>query len=85
MSLAHRLLWNLQTTSNDSQCRTPNMDVACNRFIKFDAFREYALGKLAADLVATGEKHKHQQKFGAHILTMLQFLLQKNPSCPRVP
>lgn len=31
------------------------MDVACNRFIKFDAFREYALGKMAADLVATGE------------------------------
>eukprot|EP00752_Nemacystus_decipiens_P009751 g8708.t1 len=37
-----------------AQCRTPNMDVACNRFIKFDAFREYALGKMAADLVATG-------------------------------
>eukprot|EP00903_Cladosiphon_okamuranus_P020912 g19204.t1 len=36
------------------RCRTPNMDVACNRYIKFDAFREYALGKMAADLVATG-------------------------------
>ncbi|CAN0171247.1 unnamed protein product [Laminaria digitata] len=37
-----------------AQCRTPNMDVACNRFIKFDAFREHALGKMGADLVATG-------------------------------
>ncbi|CAM9809589.1 unnamed protein product [Pylaiella littoralis] len=37
-----------------ARCRTPNMDVACNRFIKFDAFREYALGRMAADLVATG-------------------------------
>ncbi|CAM9507547.1 unnamed protein product, partial [Hapterophycus canaliculatus] len=30
------------------------MDIACNRYIKFDAFREHALGRMAADLVATG-------------------------------
>ncbi|CAN0485571.1 unnamed protein product [Ectocarpus sp. 8 AP-2014] len=30
------------------------MDVACNRFIKFDAFREHALGRMSADFVATG-------------------------------
>ncbi|CBN73977.1 conserved unknown protein [Ectocarpus siliculosus] len=36
------------------RCRTPNMDVACNRFIKFDAFREHALGRMSADFVATG-------------------------------
>lgn len=38
-----------------AQCRTPNPDVSCNRFIKFDAFTKHATGRLGADLVATGE------------------------------
>lgn len=37
------------------QQRTPNFDVLCNRFIKFDAFIKHALETLGADLVATGE------------------------------
>ncbi|CAM9568819.1 unnamed protein product, partial [Sphacelaria rigidula] len=37
-----------------TQGRTPNFDVWCNRFIKFDAFRKYAMDVLRADLVATG-------------------------------
>jgi tRNA (5-methylaminomethyl-2-thiouridylate)-methyltransferase len=34
--------------------RTPNPDAACNRFIKFGAFRAHALGALGGDLLATG-------------------------------
>jgi tRNA U34 2-thiouridine synthase MnmA/TrmU len=34
--------------------RTPNPDVACNRFVKFGAFRTHALRVLGADCVATG-------------------------------
>lgn len=33
---------------------TPNPDTACNRFIKFGAFRERAIKEYGADLVATG-------------------------------
>lgn len=39
------------------------MDVACNRFIKFRAFREHALDRMGADLVATGEVHVHVSLF----------------------
>eukprot|EP00904_Undaria_pinnatifida_P002881 jgi/Undpi1/12594/HiC_scaffold_6.g02263.m1 len=49
-----------------AQCRTPNMDVACNRFIKFDAFRKHALEKMGADLVATGHYARTGCGTGSH-------------------
>ena len=33
---------------------TPNPDILCNKFIKFDAFLKYAVNRLGADAVATG-------------------------------
>ncbi|XP_014773038.1 mitochondrial tRNA-specific 2-thiouridylase 1 [Octopus bimaculoides] len=33
---------------------TPNPDILCNKYIKFDAFLQHALGKLGADAIATG-------------------------------
>lgn len=37
-----------------SGIQTPNPDVYCNRYIKFNKFREYALNKLKVDMIATG-------------------------------
>ena len=37
-----------------SRGMTPNPDAACNRFIKFGAFRDRALHEFGADIVATG-------------------------------
>lgn len=34
--------------------RTPNPDILCNRYIKFDLFLNYALTELGADYIATG-------------------------------
>ncbi|XP_060100749.1 mitochondrial tRNA-specific 2-thiouridylase 1 isoform X1 [Heteronotia binoei] len=34
--------------------RTPNPDIVCNKYIKFNCFLHYALGNLGADAVATG-------------------------------
>ncbi len=42
---------------------TPNPDVACNRYIKFGAFREHAR-RLGADLIATG--HYARRGPGVH-------------------
>ena len=33
---------------------TPNPDVLCNRYIKFDAFYKHAIEKIGADAIATG-------------------------------
>lgn len=33
---------------------TPNPDVLCNKFIKFDAFFKHATDVLGADAIATG-------------------------------
>ncbi|ATG97337.1 tRNA 2-thiouridine(34) synthase MnmA [Mesoplasma lactucae] len=34
--------------------RTPNPDILCNKYIKFDAFAKYAFEKLGADYIAMG-------------------------------
>lgn len=33
---------------------TPNPDVLCNKYIKFDAFLKYSIDVLGADAIATG-------------------------------
>lgn len=38
--------------------RTPNPDILCNKYIKFDAFANYAFDKLGADLIAMGHYAK---------------------------
>ncbi len=40
--------------------RTPNPDILCNKFIKFDAFLKYAKTKLHADYIAMGHYAKVQ-------------------------
>lgn len=41
---------------------TPNPDVLCNKFIKFNHFYKYAIEDLAADAIATG--HYANSSFG---------------------
>lgn len=41
---------------------TPNPDIYCNKYIKFDAFFQYAKEKLSADAIATG--HYAATSFG---------------------
>jgi tRNA-specific 2-thiouridylase len=36
------------------QGMTPNPDVLCNRYIKFDAFYKHAIENIGADAIATG-------------------------------
>ncbi|MEI2462338.1 tRNA 2-thiouridine(34) synthase MnmA [Mycoplasmopsis felis] len=38
--------------------RTPNPDILCNKYIKFDKFAEYAFNKLKADYIAMGHYAK---------------------------
>ncbi len=38
--------------------RTPNPDILCNKFIKFDAFAKYAFNELGADFIAMGHYAK---------------------------
>uniref|UniRef100_A0A1A9WVN2 tRNA-5-taurinomethyluridine 2-sulfurtransferase n=1 Tax=Glossina brevipalpis TaxID=37001 RepID=A0A1A9WVN2_9MUSC len=44
---------------------TPNPDILCNRYIKFDLFYKHALEKLKYDAVATG--HYAKTNFGAYL------------------
>jgi tRNA-specific 2-thiouridylase len=43
-----------QTLSGFQSGSTPNPDVMCNRYIKFDCFRRYAIEEMGADVFATG-------------------------------
>lgn len=45
--------------------QTPNPDVLCNRYIKFDKFRKYSMARLGADAVATG--HYAQTSYGTFL------------------
>ena len=40
--------------SYESGLETPNPDVMCNRFIKFNKFKQFAHEKLGATAIATG-------------------------------
>lgn len=44
---------------------TPNPDIYCNKYIKFDAFFRYAKEKLSADAIATG--HYANTSFGQYL------------------
>ncbi len=41
--------------------RTPNPDILCNKFIKFDAFAKYAFEELNADAIAMGHYAKTEK------------------------
>ena len=53
------------------QCRTPNPDILCNKYIKFKAFLEHA-EKLGADFLATGHytQNHFNKKTGLYELKM---------------
>ena len=53
---------------------TPNPDTDCNRFIKFGAFRDYALRELRVDCVATG-----------HYARLSPPISVEKPDCPLPP
>jgi tRNA-specific 2-thiouridylase len=48
------------------QGNTPNPDILCNRFIKFDAFVKYAIDTVEADFVATGHYAKLRRPDDEH-------------------
>lgn len=41
---------------------TPNPDILCNRYVKFDRFYDYAMQHLNADAICTG--HYARSSFG---------------------
>ena len=43
---------------------TPNVDVMCNRYIKFGTFFDYATRELGADFVATGHYARTSAEIG---------------------
>ncbi|XQP56054.1 MAG: tRNA 2-thiouridine(34) synthase MnmA [Mycoplasmoidaceae bacterium] len=49
---------------------TPNPDVLCNKYIKFEAFRKYALNKFKADYLATGHYAALKQNKNGTFLLM---------------
>lgn len=51
--------------SDYQQGWTPNPDIKCNAFIKFDAFYKYAREYLSADAIATG--HYARTSFGNYL------------------
>ncbi|WP_371808115.1 tRNA 2-thiouridine(34) synthase MnmA [Mycoplasma sp. Mirounga ES2805-ORL] len=61
--------------------RTPNPDILCNKYIKFDAFAKYAFNNLNADFIAMGHyakvkdgqlyRAKYQEKDQTYFLAQL--------------
>lgn len=52
--------------------RTPNPDILCNKYIKFDAFLKYAQKKMQADYIAMG----HYARINYHPITKQYQLLK---------
>lgn len=50
--------------------RTPNPDVLCNKYIKFDAFLNYAVANFNCDYIAMGHYAKVEHKDGNHYLKL---------------
>lgn len=46
---------------------TPNPDILCNKYIKFDAFMKHALEQLEGHLIATGHYARSTMKFSGHM------------------
>ncbi|OAD59769.1 Mitochondrial tRNA-specific 2-thiouridylase 1 [Eufriesea mexicana] len=60
--------WNNVFCYITEQCEngyTPNPDVMCNKFIKFEKFFNFARNELQADAIATG--HYAKTSFGTHL------------------
>ncbi|XP_064633032.1 mitochondrial tRNA-specific 2-thiouridylase 1-like [Lineus longissimus] len=50
---------------NYQKAWTPNPDILCNKYIKFDAFFDHAINNLGADYVATG--HYARSSYGEYM------------------
>lgn len=55
-----RFFWSRKALQEYRANETPNPDIYCNKYIKFDAFFGYAKEKLSADAIPTGHS-KHPQ------------------------